>query len=440
MSPSQEDYKELLEKYLDLQQRVTKFSSVEQDLINTRDQLDQELVSYKRLQNFSEKTLEELSAEDFYKLVTESIVDIFEVEASLICVRGFDEDLKIQAAEGIRPEIWKNPEFIKPFKKLKSNLISGSIRVFPLDTNLEEKELQGFSRIIIGKFEEPSISVSVMIAGLVSREADGLYPTLSPKKQTIFGIFLRQLQALYANRIRNQELKKTNSELDSFVYSVSHDLRAPLLSLKGIIELIYETENLPEEVLDYLKMADTSVTRLDYNIQEILEYSRNSRLTVKPEWFNLKEMIEGIFQDIQFSAGQPIELFLDFPVTERMFSDPRRIKVLMNNLISNSVKYRRKNIPDAFVKVSFLSSPGAYQIMVEDNGEGIPEESKSKVFDMFYRASTSNAGTGLGLYICKEIIHKLNGMIHLESTLGSGTTVIIAIPEAKVIEHEKTES
>lgn len=427
----------LLEKYLDLQQRVTKFSSVEQDLINTRDQLDQELVSYKRLQNFSERALEELSVEDFYYLVAESIVDVFEVESSIICVQGFDEDLSIGAAEGIAREKCKKPSFINDIESLKKTLKSGIVRIFSSEECAFYSELNHFSRMIAGKFEEPAIGISVLILGMVSSDMNQNFPQFSPKKQTIFGIFLKQLQAIYSNRIRNQELKKTNSELDSFVYSVSHDLRAPLLSLKGIIELINESEGLTEEVIDYLKMADTSVSRLDNNIQEILEYSRNARLSVKSEWFNLKRMVQEIFEDLQFASGHPIELILDFPVTEQIYSDPSRIKVLMNNLISNSVKYRKRNIPDAFVKISFLSSPGTYQITLEDNGEGIPNESKPKVFDMFYRASTATAGTGLGLYICKEIINKLNGMIHLESEYGSGTIITIAIPERKMNEKEK---
>ncbi|MFZ9980881.1 MAG: hypothetical protein ACO3FI_02510 [Cyclobacteriaceae bacterium] len=103
MNVSPDEYQQLLEKYIDLQQRVTKFSSVEQDLINTRDLLDQELVSYKRLQQFRERALEDSSAENFHKLVAEAIVDIFEVQGSVVCIRGADEDLAVGAAEGSAP-------------------------------------------------------------------------------------------------------------------------------------------------------------------------------------------------------------------------------------------------------------------------------------------------------------------------------------------------
>lgn len=431
MNVSSDDYKLLLEKYLDLQQRVTKFSSVEQDLINTRDLLDQELVSYKRLQQFSERALEDSTADNFHKLVAEAIVDIFEVQSAVVCVRVADEDLAVGAAEGIPEEQCKNPEFREALKSLKENLPTGMVRIITKAEMNNKQGFQEFSRILTGKFEEQAIQFSVMIIGLVNTEMDQLYPPFTAKKQTIFGIFLKQLQTIYANKIRNQELKKTNSELDSFVYSVSHDLRAPLLSLKGIIDLISETEPLPEEIRDYLKMADTSVTRLDTNIQEILEYSRNARLSVKHETFNFRTLVEEIFQDIQFAAGQPVELVLNFNEND-MTTDRRRLKVLMNNVISNAIKYRKKNIPDAYVQIDFKANSDSYEVEVTDNGEGIPDESKPMVFDMFYRASTTTFGTGLGLYICREIIHKLNGTIEIESGYGTGTSVSFSIPRKNI--------
>lgn len=170
------------------------------------------------------------------------------------------------------------------------------------------------------------------------------------------------------------------------------------------------------------------MSRLETNIQEILEYSRNARLSVKHESFNFKVLAQEIFQDIQFSAGQPVELNLNFS-EEHMTTDRRRVKVLMNNIVSNAIKYRKKNIPDAFIRIDFNVNSDAYHIFVKDNGEGITDESKPKVFEMFYRASTTTFGTGLGLYICREIIHKLNGTIEIESTYGAGTTVTVSIPK-----------
>jgi PAS domain S-box-containing protein len=227
---------------------------------------------------------------------------------------------------------------------------------------------------------------------------------------------------------KNNELKKTNSELDSFVYSVSHDLRAPLLSLKGILELIVESDGLSEEVCDLLDMGKLSVLRLDNTIQEILEYSRNSRLDINLEKFDALEVAQDIFDGIKYSTEKPVEFVMEIIGDKYIYTDRSRLKVVLANLISNAVKYRKRDIENPFVKFSLALHNYGYEIKIEDNSEGISELNQSKVFDMFYRASNSDVGTGLGLYICREIITKLNGEIKLTSNLGTGSIFTVLLP------------
>ena len=426
------DYGTLLERYRDLQKRVTKFSSVEQDLINTRDRLDHELISYKRLHTFSERALREISATGFHALVTESIVDIFEVEGSLIHYRNKTDNTSSFNTEGINSDLADDPSFQGAILGLEERLEKDKVILLEHHDFMAAPMTAGFSRAMAGRFEDPVTGFSLFIMGIVTRDFDGLYPAFTSKSQTIFGIFLKQLQSFFANRIRTEELRKTNSELDSFVYSVSHDLRAPLLSLQGIIELIQDTDGLTDEVREYLAMADTSVHRLDNNIREILEYSRNARLKVTPETFNITELVEDIFSSLKYSTEEAINFITDVQPPGLMSTDKARLKVLLNNIISNSVKYRRKDDIQPFVKFSMTYANGRYELRIEDNGEGIPEGSREKVFDMFYRASTSTAGTGLGLYICREIITKLHGTISLESEVGKGTVVTVVLPEQPI--------
>jgi signal transduction histidine kinase len=101
---------------------------------------------------------------------------------------------------------------------------------------------------------------------------------------------------------------------------------------------------------------------------------------------------------------------------------------ILKNTISNAVKYRKQNRTDCFVNINVSKEDNYTIILVEDNGIGISEKSLPKIFDMFFRATSSVEGTGLGLYICKEMITKLGGTIKLESKLGEGTTVAIKIP------------
>ena len=244
----------------------------------------------------------------------------------------------------------------------------------------------------------------------------------------ITGVDISELKKIQNSMaLTNDELRKINLELDNFVYSISHDLRSPLLSVKGIISLVLHDQGLPEKAVQFLNMADQSVTRLDGTIQEILEYSRNSRLEIRPEWMDLGEMVQTIFDDLKFITEDPLEMNMAFKSTSKLFNDKARISVLLKNIIGNSVKYRKVG-EQSVVKFS-LDFAGSKAIMIiEDNGQGIDELHLGRVFDMFFRGTTSSAGTGLGLYICKEIVSKLGGEIKVKSQKGIGTTMTIILP------------
>lgn len=235
---------------------------------------------------------------------------------------------------------------------------------------------------------------------------------------------LKNIELVLLNK--NNELKKINSELDNFVYSVSHDLRSPLLSIKGLIMLTKMHPTLDTEIMEYLNMAESSVNRLDGTIQEILEYSRNARLEITMEPVQLCEMASQIFEDLKYAAEDYIDFKLDCDSDPLIISDKTRINTLLKNIIGNAVKYRSQQ-REAVIEFSMKRINNKVAICIKDNGEGIPADSLAKIFNMFYRASKTSEGTGLGLYICKEIVTKLNGSITIDSQLGVGTTVNILI-------------
>lgn len=253
-------------------------------------------------------------------------------------------------------------------------------------------------------------------------------------------VFILRLSDNFQNKLversvelnkKNYDLVKANGELDNFVYRVSHDLRSPLLSVKGLLSLVFQSPDLNEKTEGYLRRAETSINRLDDTIREILEYSRNSRLAQKLEVFDIKRMIELIFEDLRYLAGPQFNFSVEVKGPNEVFSDGYRINTVLRNLISNSVKYKRNDIPDPSLKVTVETLPKSVLIKVEDNGEGINESSLPRVFEMFYRGTNSSVGTGLGLYICKEVIEKLNGNIRISSTHGKGTLVTIELPVKK---------
>ena len=144
-------------------------------------------------------------------------------------------------------------------------------------------------------------------------------------------------------------------------------------------------------------------------------------------------MVTQSYNDLQYSAQGNIRLLLDVQTNPLIYSDKSRIGVLLKNVIGNAIKYRRKDI-DSFVKFSVKRGDGNIIMKISDNGEGIDAQHLDKIFTMFYRGTTSSIGTGLGLYICKEIANKLNGDLNVESILGEGTTMTITIPE---LEHHE---
>ncbi|WP_109830490.1 sensor histidine kinase [Reichenbachiella versicolor] len=226
----------------------------------------------------------------------------------------------------------------------------------------------------------------------------------------------------------NEELKKINTEMDRFVYSTSHDLRAPLLSILGLLNII-EKENEQYDLKGYLQLLRDSTVKLDRFISDIIDYSRNSRLEVLATELDITELIKESFQHLNYLPGCSSLLKLvnvDAPV--KYFGDERRISIVLNNLISNSIKYQKKDIADSFVNIEASVSKDYLVIEIEDNGLGIDTPYLKKIFDMFYRANPDAKGSGLGLYIVQETIEKLNGNINVESTFGEGTRFTVKIP------------
>jgi signal transduction histidine kinase len=212
------------------------------------------------------------------------------------------------------------------------------------------------------------------------------------------------------------------------VYSVSHDLRSPLLGIKGLIALIFRSANLDEITSKHLKMAEASVNRLDETIQEILHYSRNARLGLVVDEFDIVKEIEDIFADLKFVAPETLVMRYSINGDEVVKTDKSRVNVLLKNLIGNAVKYSRKDIDNQFVNVDVEVTPSRLVLDVRDNGEGIAQENIDKVFEMFFRATKSSVGTGLGLFITKEIVNRFGGTISIASELKNGTQVHVELP------------
>jgi PAS domain S-box-containing protein len=227
----------------------------------------------------------------------------------------------------------------------------------------------------------------------------------------------------------NERLKRINGELDRFVYSVSHDLRAPLASVLGLIEYTTsETEQ--EDLLLNLEMMKESIKKLDIFILDILDYSRNARLEVKKQHINFSELVAGVSSNLKFmsTGNAAVKMRTNIEGDGLFQSDASRIAIIINNLISNAIRYADPLKQEPLVDVEVVASSDAASIAIRDNGIGIDKEYHQKVFDMFFRLSEKSNGSGLGLYLVKETVERLNGHLELDSEPGVGTAFKIFLP------------
>ena len=227
-------------------------------------------------------------------------------------------------------------------------------------------------------------------------------------------------------RTKVHELSRTNHELDRFVYSAAHDLRAPMTSVLGLIDIAAD-ESKEEHTKEYLTMMRESIEGLDRFIKDIVHYSKNNRLEVQQEAINFKTLVNDVFDQIKYlDNSQGIKLSTNIEC-EQFTSDRHRLFIVLKNLIENAIKYSPQDHIVIDIKSKLLPT-GDIEIQVCDEGLGIEESQLGKIFDMYYRASKEREGSGLGLYIVKEIAHKLGGNILVDSTLGKGSCFKLTIP------------
>jgi len=231
--------------------------------------------------------------------------------------------------------------------------------------------------------------------------------------------------------ITNKELIKRNTELDRFVYSVSHDLRSPLTSILGLISFI-EEESQETDTLEHILMIRNSINRLDEFIKNILSYSRNSRTEMEIEKISLQKTVFDIVDSLLcMKEAKGIHFEINIKEQHPFYSDKLRFNTILGNLISNAIKYHKKNGSGRYIKITGESDHEQLQLTIADNGIGIAAEHHNKIFDMFFRLSGKKDGSGIGLYIVKDIVGILQGTVEIQSELEIGTSFTIKLKNLK---------
>ncbi len=229
----------------------------------------------------------------------------------------------------------------------------------------------------------------------------------------------------------NKELIKANKELDRFVYSVSHDLRSPLTSVLGLISFI-EEESKELDTLEQVKMIRASIHRLDRFIRNILIYSQNNRTGLDIQKIPLKTTINEIVDSVRnIKEANGISFEIDVKELHPFYTDGNRFNTVLENLVSNAIKYHTKEAAGRYLKLSGTSDREELKLKISDNGIGIEPQFQDKIFEMFYRLPGNSEGSGLGLYIVKESLEKMQGTVEIQSVKGVGTSFNIKLKNLK---------
>ena len=225
---------------------------------------------------------------------------------------------------------------------------------------------------------------------------------------------------------KNSNLMLANKELDKFVYSASHDLRSPITSLKGLVEIL-KLEDDPAQIAGYLDLMQEVLTKQDQFISDIIDYSRNKKTETTIEPVSLKEIVDdAIVQHQYMEKADKITVEKDMFI-DTVMSDPLRLKIIIHNLYSNAIKYADFQKPEPYIKIRTFAVAGNNVITIQDNGIGINRDFQDRIFDMFF-VTNSNKGTGLGLYIVKEAVENIGAAIEVQSEIGTGTIFTVTIP------------
>jgi len=281
-------------------------------------------------------------------------------------------------------------------------------------------------RVILTGYSDEEAIISAINKGRVFK-----YVTKPWIKEELKQTIDYSLEA-YRLRVENKELihklSKTNQELDEFVYRASHDLRAPIASVLGLINLAKEETDV-EKLKEYLVLKELSVKKLDSLIHDIVQFSRNSHIRINLDELDVEKVVENSilkYKDFLWSeqVSKSVEIDADVPFS----SDQLRLEIILDNLISNAIRYANLDQEDPQLKVTVKITLKEALVSVKDNGIGIVKEQMDKVFEMFYRATEDNTGSGFGLYIMREAVNKLNGKIELESNQNIGSKFTVTIP------------
>jgi len=344
-----------------------------------------------------------LLSEESYQALAQSITDVF---------FAIDTDFKIT--------YWNDASH-REFNIARDKVSGKSIyEVFPFleNSKLNEEVVKG---ITLKSARYTSFKYSKKIHGIDSVEYyDGsIYPTDNGASVI--------LKKVTEKRKAEASFIKINKELETLIYRLSHDIQGPMSSIMGLIN-IGKMECKDKQITDLLQKQEDAAVELNKTLKALMNISQIKKDELVFERLVFKSVIDNVMSRLKYIAGYNfIQVVVDVDPKHSVVSDRNLLESILQNLIENSIKYRTKNKPNLLIETARHSR--CLYISVIDNGIGIPMDQQNKVFDMFFRASENSTGSGLGLYVVKSSVEKLQGSVSMKSVPGKGCRFDIIIPD-----------
>lgn len=243
---------------------------------------------------------------------------------------------------------------------------------------------------------------------------------------SVQGVVLK-LHDITEKKLRERDLIRSNEHLDQVIYKTTHDLKAPLTSALGLIQIAEQASEKDKD--QYIRLIKKSLLNLDSYIDEMNNFFRIEKLALHRERIDLGMMLREVQETLlNVATAGKVKVYVDIDERTPWYSDTLRVKTIVTNIFSNAIKYQDLQKLNPFIKIATRITPEYCEISIEDNGIGIEDTMHEKIFNLFFRATTQSQGTGLGLFIVRDTIQRLNGSIKVKSVIGEGSTFFISIP------------
>ena len=273
------------------------------------------------------------------------------------------------------------------------------------------------------------------------RVSDGTYRWIYDRAKIIHGednkLFIAGAMIdITLRKEAEEKLALKNKELNTFIYRSTHDLRGPLMTILGLTNVAQDEEEM-QELRNYIMMIDECTHKLDDVLLSLITSISIKEAEVISKEINFADMVGVILDDCkELPTFESIKVHTEFKLKNNLVMDEFALHSILKNVIENAVKYSKDESANPYISIFIydtipLSDMKELKIVVKDNGIGIAARNRDKVFDMFFRGTQVCKGSGLGLYIVKNAVEKMNGTVALASTEGVGTTVEITLPIRK---------